>query len=52
MNKIQQFILYLRKELLEYKKKSNHFQYDIHQRHLSLQILTKSHDKSILKGAE
>jgi hypothetical protein len=46
----KQIILHLRTELLEYKKKTNHFQHRICQRHLTRQILINSHDKSIVKG--
>jgi len=44
---IKQFILHLRKELIEYKKKNNDFQHRINR-----QILTKFNEKSIVKGID
>jgi len=47
---MKQFIIHLRKELLDYKKKNNDFQHRINRRHMTRQILTKFDDKSIVKG--
>ncbi|CAF3942857.1 unnamed protein product [Rotaria sp. Silwood2] len=46
---MKQFILHLRQELFEYKKKNNYLQHRIQRRHITRPILTDFNNKSIIK---
>lgn len=50
--KVKEEISHLRKQLLEYKKKTNDYQHRINRRHLVRQILTRFDNKSISNGME